>query len=327
MAANGINRRYEASRRETFHSWTNTFIDADELAQLGFIYTQQLDRVMCVFCDIGLFNFVPEDDVLIEHSRFSPICPLLNGMSNNVPIDEESLQERLRAMPAPINRSTVTEGSIESIREIHNVSPETTSTITSEDIQGLNEQGRDETSFSSSENISAGWMSPVNPKYITKKARLETYDTWPRSMAQSPNEMSNAGFYYLKNGDKCRCYSCHGILSSILPNDDPYELHSLFYPNCTHMRLIKGEEFRQEMIEKREMMFSKRNKELQMKVPEEEEILIDRGRLCTVCYEKEFNVVAWPCRHLTCCAPCITQVTTCPTCRSTFTDLIRIYMT
>jgi Inhibitor of Apoptosis domain len=69
----------EDVRRTTFEGfWSIPFIDKNELAMLGFYYIGPVDKVICFFCHIKIDLWVPEDNVLIEHLRWSPYCSLIN---------------------------------------------------------------------------------------------------------------------------------------------------------------------------------------------------------------------------------------------------------
>lgn len=42
----------------------------------------------------------------------------------------------------------------------------------------------------------------------------------------------------------------------------------------------------------------------------------DERLRCVVCWERERNTVAFPCRHLACCAACARKLRDCPVCRA-----------
>lgn len=37
---------------------------------------------------------------------------------------------------------------------------------------------------------------PQHPSYNTYEARMRSYESWPRSLKQKPDKLSDAGFYY-----------------------------------------------------------------------------------------------------------------------------------
>lgn len=78
----------EAIRINTFEkTWTLNYIDPKILAKSGFFYVGPFDRVQCVFCKTALEKWKPNDDVMGEHKRFAPMCPLLQSTAvNNIPL-------------------------------------------------------------------------------------------------------------------------------------------------------------------------------------------------------------------------------------------------
>lgn len=47
--------------------------------------------------------------------------------------------------------------------------------------------------------------------------------------------------------------------------------------------------------------------------------------LCKICYDKDIDVVLYPCGHFVLCRWCAQKVSDCPVCRSVITDVIRTY--
>lgn len=69
----------ESARVETFKKhWHHKFIDGKELAMFGFYYIGPLDKVKCIFCNITLHKWTPNDKPLDEHLKYAPYCPLMN---------------------------------------------------------------------------------------------------------------------------------------------------------------------------------------------------------------------------------------------------------
>uniref|UniRef100_A0A1B0D401 Uncharacterized protein n=1 Tax=Phlebotomus papatasi TaxID=29031 RepID=A0A1B0D401_PHLPP len=73
-----VNLYSELDRLNTFANWTNTNVDRQKLAMLGFYFTKAPDCVTCVFCGLTVWQWLATDDELIEHLKHSPNCPLLN---------------------------------------------------------------------------------------------------------------------------------------------------------------------------------------------------------------------------------------------------------
>lgn len=90
--------RKEADRRASFHdnAWRNEYLEADDLALVGFFYYKIPDVVKCYFCDIAIRDFEEGDIALGEHKKWSPNCPLIiRRPTSNMPIDHNALDEIL----------------------------------------------------------------------------------------------------------------------------------------------------------------------------------------------------------------------------------------
>ena len=74
----GPNYRYYEHRLRTFDTWPKQMIpNKYDLAQQGFVYTGQSDKVTCFQCGVVLKDWERTDDPWIEHSKWSPHCDYL----------------------------------------------------------------------------------------------------------------------------------------------------------------------------------------------------------------------------------------------------------
>lgn len=87
---------FEKYRIRTFKNWTNKNVSRSGLARLGFYFFGETDQVQCHFCEVEIHSWVQGDNILFEHSKYSPNCKLLNReFTSNVSIDEDRLQKDL----------------------------------------------------------------------------------------------------------------------------------------------------------------------------------------------------------------------------------------
>lgn len=83
-----MNLHREIERLRTFTNWPLEWLDCKLLAACGFYYTGSYDKVVCHFCVVEIGRWEETDDVMNEHFRWSPNCPLINDMqTSNVPLD------------------------------------------------------------------------------------------------------------------------------------------------------------------------------------------------------------------------------------------------
>ncbi|XP_005916554.1 E3 ubiquitin-protein ligase XIAP [Haplochromis burtoni] len=95
--------RNEEARLRTFSSWPNrTPVRPRDLAQAGFFYVGQSDKVQCFCCGGRLNGWEPGDSAWSEHSKHYPNCYFILGHDvGNIPIQtgiEEDASNNRRAI-------------------------------------------------------------------------------------------------------------------------------------------------------------------------------------------------------------------------------------
>lgn len=90
----------ERERLKTYNSFGKPWVSRDLLARSGLFYSQCSDLTVCYCCKVMIDCWQEEDDVMENHLRFSPKCPLLAGKAtDNVPIDPEVFLKSLPEIP------------------------------------------------------------------------------------------------------------------------------------------------------------------------------------------------------------------------------------
>ena len=74
----------------------------------------------------------------------------------------------------------------------------------------------------------------------TFDGRFKTFKLWPKCLQHLLQELCSAGFYYSNVGDIVKCYKCGGQISEWDLNDDPWQEHARFYPDCLHVINVKS---------------------------------------------------------------------------------------
>uniref|UniRef100_F6ZZT6 Baculoviral IAP repeat-containing protein 7 n=1 Tax=Ciona intestinalis TaxID=7719 RepID=F6ZZT6_CIOIN len=203
-----INIEHKKYLMETFKTWSAAFNDefVKELARSGFFYLGNLDRTQCFSCSGVLRNWRASDDVNVEHFRHFPHCKMgSNSESKNVPLP----------LDHPID--------VDDIPEPPDPSPKE-----QEDLVKMFTLG-----------------APMNPHMRSLDARVATFDRrWPaRKVKASATHIAKAGFYFLGDRDRAKCWYCNGGLQNWDANDEPWVEHAKWFPGCEFVLRNKGISF------------------------------------------------------------------------------------
>jgi len=153
----------------------------------------------------------------------------------------------------------------------------------------------------------------MNYSYINQSSRLYSFRNWTHII--NPIKLSEAGFFYTGVEDFVQCFSCSGILKDWDDeNDDPWEQHALWLPNCQYLKQMKGVDYIQSVqVNKHE------------ELPFHQNILSSDKSLCKICFMDNFNTIFLPCGHVVACHKCALSFTYCPICRILLTEVKRIF--
>lgn len=173
-----LNYYMENDRLTSFEGWPLPFLSPIELAKAGFYYTKKEDIVRCPFCSIELSKWEPGDDVVSDHERWAPQCLFVRCVLKN-----------------------------------------DTNAAAGEDVCGNfetytpNEVPEHNAILSGLENLVVPCKTPLYPEYGTYDLRLKTFEHWPKALKQRPEQLVEAGFFYIGQGDRCVCFHCGGGLN------------------------------------------------------------------------------------------------------------------
>jgi len=195
----------ELARLDTFRDWNNPVVRPEDLAKAGFVNSKCGDRVECVFCQ-GLIESWEEGDIpWEEHRRYFPSCPF---------IQSETLSNR----------------NSRGIDVAGTGRPPTSSRTRKKSVALI-------TNSVISHNF------PKYSKFISLESRQESFNSWPHTISVAC--MAEAGFFYIGKGetDRVKCFHCGASFMEWKENDDPWEEHAKFQPNCELVLLKKGKAY------------------------------------------------------------------------------------
>lgn len=205
-------------RLRTFdHRWPQGVpVLPQDLAQDGFYYTGLDDKVQCTHCGGILSGWCEGDVVALEHRQHFPNCPWVRH--------GRQLQNGHVANAPPSNV-----GDLSGFSVGHTVP-------TGENFNFRYQQTLGPTD-------EPGVTRPKFHIYSLESARKASFKGWPTQITQRPEVLTKAGFFYLGEGDKCKCFYCGGILWDWEPGDDPWVEHAKWFPDCPWVKLAKGDQF------------------------------------------------------------------------------------
>ncbi|XP_064574570.1 baculoviral IAP repeat-containing protein 2 [Zonotrichia leucophrys gambelii] len=82
-----------------------------------------------------------------------------------------------------------------------------------------------------------------NVSMQTHEARVKTFINWPTRIPVQPEQLADAGFYYVGRNDDVKCFCCDGGLRCWESGDDPWIEHAKWFPRCEYLLRVKGREF------------------------------------------------------------------------------------
>ncbi|XP_014228800.1 death-associated inhibitor of apoptosis 1-like isoform X1 [Trichogramma pretiosum] len=232
--AGNMDFRFEEVRLQSYENWPSPYVRPSDLAAAGFYYTKEIDRVRCFECSTEVCRWEDGDDPMVEHQRWGGRCRFIRKLPcGNVPLGADASM-----IPARPSRSWDVCGPY---RLDYRHSAEA-------DTHGSS-SGPTSTSTQLPSAARLGCLGigiakrPDFPDYASYEARLQTFADWPTSIAQTKEQLADAGFFYTGTGDQTTCYHCGGGLKNWEPQDDPWVQHAKWFSTCFYVRLVKGQEF------------------------------------------------------------------------------------
>jgi hypothetical protein len=78
------------------------------------------------------------------------------------------------------------------------------------------------------------------PEYSDYESRIQSFrGKWPKYLGgPTPEDLARAGFFYLGEGDKVKCFSCGVSLHEWEQKDSAYLEHARWSPECHYLPLV-----------------------------------------------------------------------------------------
>lgn len=84
-------------------------------------------------------------------------------------------------------------------------------------------------------------FTPKHPSKIYFIFREQTFEHWPRQLAQTPKNLAANGFFYTGFGDRVTCFYC-GITLKQWEKDECIEIeHTKWEPSCLFAKMVSDQ--------------------------------------------------------------------------------------
>ncbi len=214
-----LDMRRERERVRTFEHWPSgtshpRTVDVHHLARSGFFHLGNLDRVQCFSCGGVLRNWNFGDNVMNEHRRHFPHCKMTNNTERtNVPLENPLPQQ----VPPPVVIQEPPDPSESEWIDLMHMFP---------------------------------CQHPDNPHMWHESVRVETFNQrWvAQNVRATPQQISAAGFFFLGERDRVKCWYCNGGLQNWEYEDEPWTEHAKWFPTCEFLLQKKGPDFVHRMV-------------------------------------------------------------------------------
>ncbi|XP_021958920.1 death-associated inhibitor of apoptosis 1-like [Folsomia candida] len=80
-----------------------------------------------------------------------------------------------------------------------------------------------------------------NEDMVLLESRIKSFEDSNLKIKQTPQQLAEAGFYYMGLEDQCVCFHCGLGVEEWEPEDDPWFEHAFHTPHCAFLNLKKSE--------------------------------------------------------------------------------------
>ncbi|XP_037953728.1 uncharacterized protein LOC119683913 [Teleopsis dalmanni] len=103
-------------------------------------------------------------------------------------------------------------------------------------IEGAAGQSRSNSNCSNTVTSEQYSDTAQRPDLLIEANRLATFTNWPNPNI-SPESLAKAGFFYLNRSDEVKCAWCKGVIARWEKQDNAFQEHKRFFPNCPRVQL------------------------------------------------------------------------------------------
>uniref|UniRef100_T1HSP8 RING-type domain-containing protein n=1 Tax=Rhodnius prolixus TaxID=13249 RepID=T1HSP8_RHOPR len=310
------------SRVRTFANWPSTVSQKPEqLAEAGFYFTGNRDKVRCFHCDGGLQLWEKDDVPWLEHAKWFSDCGFVLLTKG-----QEFIEEAIKTFAPTINKP----------RQV-------SSPCTVEKEQGANgprsaalqvgiEASRVKLAIKFNKEVTGEHFNNADDLIIAaldiqteENASLDMQESWstppmspafrsrcinPRSAVTPSTSDDSDDEYEEENSFVLRLTAPSNLFS--LSSQKPQTL--LRVPNTFLPKTTSSKKVLRNLIRFLTLSLEEENRRLK------------EARLCKICMDSEVEIVLLPCGHLVTCINCSHSLADCPLCRQAIRATVRTFL-
>lgn len=200
----------EFSRLQTFSTFPSDCpVSSSALAQAGFFYTGEQDKVKCFRCRVTIEGWRQGDSAVERHKTVSPDCTFINDVN----LGGTCVYSLLSSNPHRAENCLAVNALQPALD--HSSDLQADYLLRSRQVVDL-----------------SGSLYPRNPAMCNEEARLRSFQNWPPYAPVAAQELASAGLYYTGIDDEVECFCCGGKLKNWEPCDQAWSEHRRHFPRC-----------------------------------------------------------------------------------------------
>ena len=211
----------DRTKTYTIHPPWKGPLEAQLMAEAGFVYAGQEDLVYCFSCNIKLDGWTKHMDPLLRHKEESPTCSFVRQQLQVIKGEKRKVKSVV-APSKPLNPWQTA-----SIGQLVHV---THSPVKYAMVTGLCELRLP------NEQTDHNHFEAVN--YQSLEKRIRSFTEWPLKNLFHPEQLARAGFVYTGEGSLVQCFQCGVRYRNWLKGDVPLSVHQKCNPRCAFLQRL-----------------------------------------------------------------------------------------
>lgn len=278
----------------------------EDLAQAGFFYSGKDDVVYCYFCGQGLRAWEPEDDVWVEHARWSPHCVHLLNCKGNEFVRMVKLAETNPEMSFPTSENSGNRA---------NISHQVPTPMVNGHLASGSCHKKDDARTLEDSN------SPLLNTAAAQSVITNGYD--------KDSVIKAINVYKLREGQSN--FSAMDILKIIFEIEERTINYDELVSNAKLNEQQKVSEPELNHVTEQPIKHQPSSDIADVDREEAKTLLAENRQLkdqttCKICLEETVSIVFLPCGHLCCCSQCAPALRKCPICRGFIKGTVKTFL-